>query len=72
MEKTIWTIPDEIVKEATEKYWELREILKQKHPELLPLYDARFEYLDSKYPPMMRLHNAYQILRAWHLLKGGE
>ena len=64
-----WEIPTQIIKEAEEKYWELRELLKKKHPELLPLYDARFEYLDPRYPPAMRLHNAYQILRAWNQLK---
>jgi hypothetical protein len=62
-------IDELIVKRAMEVYWELRELLKEKHPELLPLYDARFEYMDPHYPPVMRLHNAYEILRAWHQLK---
>jgi hypothetical protein len=54
-----------IVKEAREKYWELRELLRRKRPELLPLYEARFEYLSENYSREMRLYNAYQILRAW-------
>jgi hypothetical protein len=58
-----------IIKEAEKRYWELIEILKVKHPELVPLYNARFEYLDPHYPIAMRLHNAYQILRIWHQLK---
>ena len=62
-------VVDEVVKKASEVYFELMELLRQRHPELVPLYNARFEYLDPHYPPAMRLHNAYEIIRTWHQLK---
>jgi hypothetical protein len=58
-----------IFNRVNEVYWELIELLRQKHPEYIPLYQARFEYTDPKYPLAMRLHNAYEILRTWHQLK---
>jgi hypothetical protein len=60
---------EQVIREAEKRYWELIELLREKHPELIPLYNARFEYLSANYPIEMRLHNAYQILRTWHQLK---
>jgi hypothetical protein len=57
---------EEIIREAERRYWELIEALKREKPEYLPLYHARYEYLSPNYPIEMRLHNAYEILRAWH------
>ena len=62
-------VVEEVVKKASEVYFELMDLLKEKHPELITLYSMRFEYTDPKYPPLMRLHNAYEILRAWNILK---
>jgi len=62
-------VVEEVVMKASEVYFELMELLRQRHPELIPLYSMRFEYTDKRYPPAMRLHNAYEILRAWNILK---
>ena len=61
----------EIFKTVASIYPKLQQILQQKHPELLPLYLIKFNYvLDDRYPLLVRLHNAYQILRAYcQLLK---
>jgi hypothetical protein len=65
MEKDLKIIFDKV----NEVYWELIDLLRQKQPELIPLYQAYFEYTDPKYPLDMRLFNAYRILRTWHQLK---
>jgi len=62
-------VVEEVVNRATSVYFELIELLKEKHPELLPLYNMRFEYTDKRYPPLMRLHNAYEIIRTLNILK---
>jgi hypothetical protein len=62
-------VVEEVVNRATSVYFELIEMLREKHPELIPLYNMRFEYTDKRYPPAMRLHNAYEIIRTWNILK---
>jgi hypothetical protein len=62
-------VVEEVVKKASEVYFELIDMLREKHLELLPLYNMRFEYTDKRYPPAMRLHNAYEIIRTWNILK---
>ena len=69
MEKDLEKDLKNIFDKVNEVYCELIDLLRQRHPELVPLYHARYEYTDPKYPPMMRLHNAYEIIRTWHQLK---
>jgi len=60
---------EEIFKTVDEIFPELVELLKQKRPELVKLYEQRYEYTKGLYNLTTRLHNAYQILRAYVTLK---
>jgi hypothetical protein len=62
-------IINKIFKTCDEIQIEFFELLSKKDSELIPLYKMRYEYLNSKYPPVMRYHNAYEILRTYLLLK---
>ena len=59
----------EIFEEVDRVFPELIELLKRKNPELVALYKQRYEYTQNAYPQVMRLHNAYQILRTYQILK---
>jgi hypothetical protein len=65
---------DEEIFAAVKRYFpELMELIRQKEPELEQLYTMRFHYaMDGRYPPLMRLHCAYEILRAYIALKVGS
>ena len=57
---------------TVEKCWpELMRLLEEKYPELVP-YRQRFEYATGPYPPAMRLHNAYEILRTFLAIRRNE
>jgi hypothetical protein len=60
---------EEIFATVDKIYPEFIQLLRQKNPELETLYVMRYSYTDKKYPPTMRLHNAYEILRAYIALK---
>jgi hypothetical protein len=61
---------EEIFETVVRIFPELKEMLQQKNPELEPLYTQRFYYAtDKRYPPTMRIHNAYEILRTYIQLK---
>jgi hypothetical protein len=60
---------EEIFETVDRLFPELLELLRQKHPELTTLYQQRYKYTQNVYPIVMRLHNAYQILRAYVTLK---
>jgi hypothetical protein len=60
---------EEIFETVDSIFPELVELLKQKHPELVTLYKQRYEYTKGLYNLTTRLHNAYQILRAYVTLK---
>jgi hypothetical protein len=52
---------------------EFFSLLEKHNPELIPLYQHRFEYAyDEHYPDAMRLHNMHEILRTYNLLKRAE
>jgi hypothetical protein len=61
---------EEVKRRVEEVFPELIKILEEKHPELVPLYRARYEYVtDEHYSSIMRLHNAYEILKTYSILK---
>ena len=60
---------EEIFQTVDEIFPELIEILRQKYPELVKLYEQRYEYVKGPYNLATRLHNAYQILKAYLILK---
>jgi hypothetical protein len=61
---------NKIFKTCEEIQTEFFELLSKKHPELIQLYRIRYEYIDNRFPPAMRIHNAYVILRTYlQLLK---
>jgi len=61
---------NEILKEVKEVYPEVIKYLKEKHPELVILYEQRYNYaIDEHYPPVMRLHNAYEILKTYMVIR---
>jgi hypothetical protein len=60
---------EEIFQTVDEIFPELVDMLKRKHPELVRLYEQRYEYVKGPYSPAVRLHNAQQILRAYLVLK---
>ena len=60
---------NELVDEVERIYPELMEMLRRRHPEYIPLYMMRYEYVVKPYPPAMRMHNAIQILETYTLLK---
>jgi hypothetical protein len=61
---------EEVKRRVEEVFPELLKILEEKHPELIPLYQARYEYATGEhYSLSMRLHNAYEILKAYSILK---
>jgi hypothetical protein len=56
--------------EAVDKIFpQLIQLLRQKHPELVKLYQQRYEYTKPQYSLETRLHNAYQILRTYQNLR---
>jgi hypothetical protein len=63
---------EEIFATVSEIFPKLLEMLKKRNPELVTLYTQRYEYTGEQYPLAMRLHNAYQILRAYLALIEGE
>jgi hypothetical protein len=65
---------DEEIFAAVKRYYpELMELIRQKEPELEQLYTMRFHYaMDDRYPPLMRLHNANEILRTYLALKSSK
>jgi len=61
----------EIFNTVKEVFPEVIKYLEEKHPELVPLYEQRYNYvIDEHYPPVMRLHNAYEILKTYMIIKG--
>jgi hypothetical protein len=63
---------EEIFRTVNEIFPKLLELLEKEKPELVPLYRQRYEYTGEQYPLAMRLHNAYQILRAYVAIIEGE
>jgi hypothetical protein len=63
---------EEIFNTVNKIFPELLNLLKKRNPELVTLYMQRYEYTGEQYPPAMRLHNAYQILRAYVAIIEGE
>jgi hypothetical protein len=64
---------EEIFATVKRIYPELMELIRQKEPELEQLYTMRFRYaMDDRYPPLMRLHNAYEIMRTYLALKSSK
>jgi hypothetical protein len=61
---------EEIFKTCEKIKDEFFRLLSEKHPELIILYQMRYEYINEKYPDVMRIHNAYEILKTYLLLKG--
>lgn len=60
-------------KNLVEVYRELMEMLRKRHPELIPLYENRYIYATSpETPPIMREHNAIEIYKAYLSLKLSE
>jgi hypothetical protein len=61
---------NEIFSAVKEVFPEVISYLKEKHPELVTLYEQRYNYaMDEHYPFMMRLHNAYEILRVYMVIR---
>jgi hypothetical protein len=65
-------IENKIFETCEEIQTEFFELLSKKHPELIPMYQMRYQYIDKMYPPAMRIHNAYEILKTYLLLKQEE
>jgi len=64
-------VSDEIFNTVKEVFPKVIKYLEEKHPELVPLYQQRYNYaIDEHYPFMMRLHNAYEILKTYMIIKG--
>jgi len=62
---------NEVFGAVKEVFPEVKKYLEEKHPELVPLYEQRYNYaIDEHYPPAMRLHNAYEILKTYMIIKG--
>jgi len=62
---------NEIFGAVKEVFPEVKKYLEEKHPELVPLYEQRYNYaMDEHYPPTMRLHNAYEILKTYMIIRG--
>jgi hypothetical protein len=61
---------NEIFNAVKEVFPEVMKYLEEKHPELVPLYEQRYNYaMDEHYPFIMRLHNAYEILRVYMVIR---
>jgi hypothetical protein len=59
-----------IFETVREIFPELLQYLQSNHPELVILYQQRYEYaIDEHYPPAMRMHNAYEILKTYMIIK---
>jgi hypothetical protein len=67
---------DEIEKEIVEACRKIKpeffKLLQRKHPELIWTFKKRYMYIDEEFSPIIRIHNAFEILRAYILLKGNE
>jgi trans-aconitate methyltransferase len=64
------SISDRIFGAVKEVFPEVKKYLEEKHPELVQLYQQRYNYaMDEHYPFMMRLHNAYEILRVYMVIR---
>jgi hypothetical protein len=61
---------EEIFGKVDKIFPELIELLRRKKPELIPLYEGKYECTKEMYPINVRLHNAYEILRTYIALKG--
>jgi len=52
------------------KVWpELERLLRERHPELLPVFRMRYQYATGPYPDAMRWHNAFAVLAAYEILR---
>ena len=63
---------DRATKKVIRIFPELIEWLKANKPDYVPLYMMRYEYALGNYPPAMRMHNVYEILRMYESIKAYE